>query len=156
MLWVLFPRIQTQLRNHFARRKYEADIDLYQWFQVIRYDLKINDNEFLTQFWLISFEMKLLTLSLLSVVVNIWLLTIWALQFLPLFSYLGVKILFGECRGLDHHGTFSRRRNLGEGQRTKKFRKGMLLLLGRNSWYHWSGAYLKKMKCICKTIVEKI
>ena len=34
MLWVLFPRIQTQLRSHFARRKYDADIDLYQWFQV--------------------------------------------------------------------------------------------------------------------------
>ena len=55
MLWVLFPRIQTQLRNHFARRKYEADIDLYQWFQVIPHDLRENDNEFLTVFWLISF-----------------------------------------------------------------------------------------------------
>ena len=34
LLWILFPRIQTHLRSHFAKRKYETDSDLYQWFQV--------------------------------------------------------------------------------------------------------------------------
>ena len=81
MLWVLFPRIQTQLRNHFARRKYEADIDLYQWFQVIRHALRIIMIGFLYLFWLILIQIKLLTLSLLTVMINIWLLTMSASQF---------------------------------------------------------------------------
>ena len=54
MLRVLFPRIQTQVRNHFARRKYEADIDLYQWFQVFFHDLKMTRDRFLRLFWHIS------------------------------------------------------------------------------------------------------
>ena len=38
LLWIMFPRIQSQLRSHFVR-KYESESDLYQWFRGSKYCL---------------------------------------------------------------------------------------------------------------------
>ena len=37
-LWIMFPRVQTQLRNH-CQKKCEAETDLYQWFRGSKYCL---------------------------------------------------------------------------------------------------------------------
>ena len=97
MLWVLFPRIQTQLRNHFARRKYEADIDLYQWFQVIRHALRINRDRFPLPF-LVDINSNQIINSIIVGSYDQYMATYHvSIAIFPLFLYLGVKILFGEC-----------------------------------------------------------
>ena len=40
LLWVMFPRIQAQMRRHFTRKLEESDtVDLYQWFRGSKYCL---------------------------------------------------------------------------------------------------------------------
>ena len=40
LLWLMFPRIQSQLRRHHARKLEESDgPDLYQWFRGSKYCL---------------------------------------------------------------------------------------------------------------------
>ena len=42
LLWVMFPRIQAQMRRHFARKLEESDtVDLYQWFRGSKYCLGV-------------------------------------------------------------------------------------------------------------------
>ena len=120
MLWVLFPRIQTQLRSHFARRKYDADIDLYQWFQVCLSIISLQSSNWKN--W--------------STLIFQRLIVRWIL-------FQGIKILLGKCRRPYFHGLWRSWCNHGESSRTKKFWKRMFLFPRRNPWHNWSGKFLR-------------